>query len=227
MSYTVYKHTSPSGKVYIGITSQEPESRWGPEGVRYKYNIHFYAAIKKYGWSAFRHEILADGLPKEVAEAMEVRLIAEHDSTDPTKGYNRSTGGEKSGAGAKHTDEAKAKISAANKGKHLGPETRRKLSESRKGWKPSAATRAKISEANRRRPGPNLGKSVKAETREKLRDAASKRPVVNLDTGQKFSSIHEAARAMDLHPSALCAVCNGKQKTHGGYRWAYGEGVAL
>lgn len=225
MSYTVYKHISPSGKVYIGITGQTPESRWGPEGARYKYNSHFYAAIKKYGWGSFSHDILAKGLTREAAEAMEIQLIAAYGSTDPSKGYNRSTGGEKSGAGAKHTDEAKAKISAANKGKHLGPETRRKLSEARKGWNPSAATRAKISEANRRRPGPNRGKSVKAETREKLQEAANKRPVENLDTGQIFDSIHEAARAMGLHPGAICAACNGRQKTHGGYRWAYREEV--
>lgn len=26
--YTVYKHISPSNKVYIGITSRKPELRW-------------------------------------------------------------------------------------------------------------------------------------------------------------------------------------------------------
>ena len=26
--WTVYKHTSPSNKVYIGITSREPKLRW-------------------------------------------------------------------------------------------------------------------------------------------------------------------------------------------------------
>lgn len=26
--YSVYKHTSPSGKVYIGITKQKPVKRW-------------------------------------------------------------------------------------------------------------------------------------------------------------------------------------------------------
>lgn len=28
MSYVVYKHISPSGRVYIGITKQKPEYRW-------------------------------------------------------------------------------------------------------------------------------------------------------------------------------------------------------
>lgn len=26
--WSVYKHTSPSGKVYIGITSRDPTKRW-------------------------------------------------------------------------------------------------------------------------------------------------------------------------------------------------------
>lgn len=34
-SYTVYKHTSPSGKVYIGITCRKPEYRWN-HGKGYK-----------------------------------------------------------------------------------------------------------------------------------------------------------------------------------------------
>lgn len=56
-NYCVYKHTSPSNKVYIGITSQEPERRW-KNGNGYKKNLYFTKAIKKYGWDNFAHEIL-------------------------------------------------------------------------------------------------------------------------------------------------------------------------
>lgn len=28
MNYSVYKHTAPNGKIYIGITSMKPENRW-------------------------------------------------------------------------------------------------------------------------------------------------------------------------------------------------------
>jgi len=28
-NYCVYKHTSPNGKMYIGMTGQNPEKRWG------------------------------------------------------------------------------------------------------------------------------------------------------------------------------------------------------
>ena len=50
MEYCVYKHTSPNGMVYIGITRQNPIKRW-MNGKGYSYNTYFYNAILKYGWS--------------------------------------------------------------------------------------------------------------------------------------------------------------------------------
>ena len=46
MEYTVYKHTCPNGKIYIGITSMPVEKRWDC-GRGYAKNPHFSAAIKK------------------------------------------------------------------------------------------------------------------------------------------------------------------------------------
>ena len=67
MRYCVYKHTSPNGKVYIGITSQNPIARWR-NGKGYSNNTHFKNAIDKYGWDNFKHEILHSELSKEEAE---------------------------------------------------------------------------------------------------------------------------------------------------------------
>ena len=55
-TYTVYCHTSPSGKRYVGITCKSLNSRW-QNGKGYLYNKHFYSAIQKYGWENFKHEI--------------------------------------------------------------------------------------------------------------------------------------------------------------------------
>ena len=90
--YTVYKHTAPNGKVYIGITRQKLNMRWR-NGDGYKYNKHFYRAIKNYEWKNFKHDIIADGLTKEQACAKEIELIAKYDATNPKHGYNSSTGG--------------------------------------------------------------------------------------------------------------------------------------
>lgn len=63
--YSVYCHTSPSGKKYVGI-SKNPVKRWN-SGRGYSKNYRFARAINKYGWDSFRHEILADGLSAEEA----------------------------------------------------------------------------------------------------------------------------------------------------------------
>ena len=34
-NFVVYRHTSPSGKCYIGITCQDSEYRWGNNGYKY------------------------------------------------------------------------------------------------------------------------------------------------------------------------------------------------
>ena len=90
--YCVYKHTSPSGKAYIGITCRAPEERWHG-GAGYCRNRYFYNAILKYGWVNFTHEILAENLTHDEACAAEIALIAAYDSTNPARGYNLAPGG--------------------------------------------------------------------------------------------------------------------------------------
>lgn len=92
--YSVYKHTSPNGKVYIGITKRIPKHRWGKNGRGYRNNKYFYSAIIKYGWDSFTHEILYSGISKEEAQRMEIDLISKYNSANGDFGYNLSLGGE-------------------------------------------------------------------------------------------------------------------------------------
>lgn len=125
-NYIVYKHTSPNGKVYIGITCQNPEYRWN-HGRGYYQNKYFTAAIDKYRWENFTHEILFSGLSKEDACRMEKALIKKYDSMNPHKGYNQTEGGDDGCLGFKMTDEMKSKISASNRRRKLSTETRQKI----------------------------------------------------------------------------------------------------
>ena len=91
--YCVYKHTSPNGKVYIGLTGQKPELRW-MNGNGYTGSNHFDNAIKKYGWKNMESEILHDNLTREEACEVEIEEIRKHKATDENYGYNLRYGGE-------------------------------------------------------------------------------------------------------------------------------------
>lgn len=73
--FIVYKHISPSGKVYIGITHQKPVERWLTDGSGYKRHPHFYNAILKYGWDNFEHKILLKDRTESEAKYAERYLI--------------------------------------------------------------------------------------------------------------------------------------------------------
>lgn len=86
--YTIYKHTSPEGKVYIGATScHDLRNRWH-YGHGYKYNKSFWADIQRFGWANFKHDILEEGLTAEEAKQREEFYINHFQSCDPDKGYN-------------------------------------------------------------------------------------------------------------------------------------------
>lgn len=47
--WTVYRHVGPTAKVYVGITCQTPQSRWGEDGpdikVALKYGMQFKSMV--------------------------------------------------------------------------------------------------------------------------------------------------------------------------------------
>jgi hypothetical protein len=199
--YTVYKHTSLSGKVYIGITKQRPETRWG-RGAGYKHSPHFMAAIKKYGWENIQHEIVAQNLTRSQAEQMEVELIARYKATDRRFGYNADYGGRAPGSKSK--------------------ETRRKISEAVSGDKHPLYGKKQDPEWVARRMIGTRGHRIPPELQEKLINARSV-PVVCTDTGQRYKSAAEAGRAHSVSNSKITAVCRGRRKTAGGFRWEYAK----
>lgn len=148
--YTVYKLTSPSGKIYIGITMQGVEKRW-ENGRGYRQCPAMWEAIKKYGWKNFSHEILHEGLTKEEAEAIEIELIRQYRSTDRRFGYNIDNGGNASGT---HSEETRRKISEGNRGKKNTEEAIQRMREAHKGQG--------IGESN-----PFFGRHHSEETRQK------------------------------------------------------------
>lgn len=200
MSNFVYIHICPNDKRYVGITQREPEVRWC-NGNGYIANKHFFAAIQKYGWENIKH-IVYEVETKEEMWYLEKYLIAYYNTTDREKGYNHSTGGEKSSIGFHHTGETKRRLSIKHKGKSISEETRKKLSESNKGCKnafygkhhteetkeklripKTEETRKKLSESNK-------GKHLTIETRQKISEAGKGRKH-SRETRMKISKSHE------------------------------------
>ena len=227
--YTVYKHTFPNGKVYIGITRINPDNRWR-NGKGYKTQVKMQRAIDKYGWENVGHEILFSGLTKEEAQKKEIELIASFDSTNPKNGYNTDFGGS---IKAPLTEDTKEKLRIANIGKSMPKEVRVKISQSTKGDKAywygkqhSAETKALISKS---RKGKGGDIPFTPERKEKIRKAAMgnqnapQRTTRCVETGIIYRSAREAARQTGLRPAQISQCCRGERRTHGGLHWEYVE----
>lgn len=135
--WRLYKHTTPNGKVYIGITSQTLSQRWR-NGKGYKTQV-FYNAIQKYGWDNIIHEILFENLSYEDACHKEEMLINKYKSNIKQYGYNISIGG----GGTKG-------VTSIWKGRHLPKETCKKISEANKGRIFSIESRKRMSDSQKK-----------------------------------------------------------------------------
>ena len=89
--YCVYCLTSPEGLRYFGISRYSGKRRW-KSGNGYKGNTRLNRDIQTWGFASFQKEILAENCYRDDAERMEAQLIAEYETTDPTKGYNVRSG---------------------------------------------------------------------------------------------------------------------------------------
>lgn len=157
-TYIVYKHQSRiTGKVYIGITCQNPIKRWGA-GNNYRGCLHFYAAILKYGWDSFDHIILYDSLSKDEAITIEKTLIVHYKSLGIS--YNITEGGEGVIKDCGVSEETRIKMSEAQKGRKHSEDTKRRISENRKGIKYSEETIRKMSSSHK---GKHLSETAKSK----------------------------------------------------------------
>lgn len=228
--YSIYKHTSPSRKCYIGMTCQKPERRWR-NGEGYRECRAFYNAIKKYGWDNIKHEILEENLSFEDACKMEKHYISEYDSLVNGNGYNLETGGY---ANHSVSDETRAKISTAisrRKRKPLTFEQKKRISDSRKGKKmppKSAETRKKLSEANKGRVFSEEHCRHLSESKKGMyvgENNPRARKVVCVENNMVFNTINDAGIFINRSPKNIISCCRGRLKSVGGYSWKYFEEV--
>jgi group I intron endonuclease len=246
-AWSVYIHTSPSNKVYVGITSQNPLKRWG-NGNNYSKHRYFFAAIQKYGWDNFKHEILFYNLTESDAKQKEIELIARYKSNNREFGYNLTQGGD-GVKGYVHTEKTKKKIGEVVRERYSTPEARKELSIRMKGENNpfynkqlseehkekiklshlgkkrephTQETKAKISAANMGKKKLHLGVPRTAECREKLSITHSKAVLQFSKNGEficEYPSGKEAALVTGTAPQNISRCCLGKSKTANGFIW--------
>ena len=217
--YTVYQHKNKiNGKIYIGITSQKPEDRWGSQGCNYKSSPHFYSAIQKYGWNNFEHNILFTELTKEEACLKEQELIKQFDSMNREHGYNSTSGGDVFSM----NEETKQKISQAMMGNKNGlghpcsEEKKKKISEAQKGREFTKEHKQKLSEAAKNHHVP-----CSEDKKQTLKKKSHKKPVYCEELDKVFESVQECGRQLGIPATNISKLCNGRGKTLKGYHLRY------
>lgn len=169
--YLIYKHTSPSGKSYIGLT-KDYDGRCKQHQAEYSPCIAFLAAIKKYGWDNFIHEILVENVTLDAANILETQFIFEHQSLFPG-GYNLKSGG----SSCNFSAASKSKKSEAMKRFYaLHPEALERKSASMTGRTHSDETKAKL-----------RGRTMSQEHRDIISTYMTNR-VVSEETKRKISN---------------------------------------
>lgn len=231
--FAVYCHTSPSGKRYVGITSQTIRMRWR-NGYGYEKCPAMWSAIKKYGWRNFKHTVLKEQLTKEEAEAEEKRLIEEWNTFDERFGYNIQHGGLGANCGPRSAA-VKEKMSKNHTGKKavICIETQKQYDSIISAAKDTGLARVSIKKScvTQRATVNNLHftfkKSADAYIPKPAKTNGRERPVINMDTGEIFASADEAGRAIGVHGNSIRSVCGNKPHhfRSGGYRWAYLDSV--
>lgn len=207
--WTVYMHINKlNNKKYVGITSRNPNERWGKNGNRYKSSPHFYSAIQKYGWDNFEHIILFIGLDENIAKQKEKELIKLYQTNNKNLGYNCTEGGDgccgrelsnkqiekirQKLIGYKHTDEWKQKMSEIMTGREFTEEWKSKISKSHVGTL-----------------NPSARKIVLIDNKYNLI--------------KTYDCMRYASEELNVHITHIQDVCDKKYTNTGGYIFMYYE----
>jgi len=227
MKSGIYKITSPTGRIYIGQTTDfNRRKSW------YK-NIHTYQQPKihnsllKYGFENHTWEEI---------EKCEINMLNEREIF--WKKYYLSLFNNNwdkllfceiyDSGGGPLSDLTKSKISKSNKGKKRSPEAIKNMSEGLKGRKITWIDKIITPERNKNLSKANKGKILGDKGNNPKRIETQSKPILQKDKNNNiiniFSSINEASRYLSGDNSKVANISNclrNRTKTALGYKWEY------
>lgn len=225
--FKIYKHTSPSGKVYIGQTCQKNViQRWRNGGKGYfsknpktgEYHQPLMVnAIKKYDWDLWQHEIIAECNNQDEANCIETYYIKLYKSNDSNFGYNLTEGG--TGHHSQPMKQStKDKLSKAVKELWKDPEYRAKQISRLVGKPMHENTRKALYKAN-------LGRAQTEEAKQKLREYHPNYILqfsLDGDFIKEYFNASDIIKEMNLKSvTSITNNCKGISKRCGNYIYLY------
>lgn len=137
----IYKAQNKNdGKIYIGQTIRNLSRRIS---IHLCQKTYFANALRKYGVETFDFSVVDKAISRDDLNKKEIYWIGFFDSKFPN-GYNLTDGGD---SGFVVSDEVRARLSKALKGRVVSEEARRKISKAFTGFKHSETTKRKVSES--------------------------------------------------------------------------------
>lgn len=220
----IYKITNIiNNKVYVGQTRQmNVNTRWRTHKLCLKKNTHknkhLQSSYNKHGIINFVFEIIEE-LTENINER-EQYWIEFYNSSNIKNGYNKTKGGDGC-LGFKMPREIVERLSILSKGraghfkgKHHTEESKRKLSEARAGKYNGVDNHF-------------FGKKHSEETREKMSKSSqnkipcNKKSIICINNNTVYESSYDAARKLNLKPSSIRSVLQGKSKALRGLVFKY------
>lgn len=209
-TWTIYRHISPSDKVYIGITSHKDINKRWRNGTNYNSCILFQRAIDKHGWDNIKHEVLFTNLTEKRAKNLEVDLIRHYKNLGIS--YNITDGGD-GALGRFPSIKTRKLLSKASKNRVYPPlstEVKLKISISHSKFNKDSIYQSK-------------------EFRDKIKSIVSVRAsrvsqfTIDGVFLASYNSANEAQVDTGVDRGSILRCCKGKVNKAGGYIWKYKE----
>jgi len=230
----IYKITSPSGKIYIGQTTNFTKRKNYYRNGAKPYQVRIHNSLQKYGYDAHTIEFIEQCLLENLNERErywqdfydvigENGLNCRLTETKDKSGFISDESKSKMSVARQNrilTDKEKYRLKSLFLGRKHTEETRLKMSESAKGRKFTAEHIAKLPQNQKGKYRPKASEATKIK--QSLNSGKSKivyQYTINGMFIDEYRNVSEAQRCLGIKNISSAAL--GKIPSSGGFKWSY------